>query len=285
MREQQVEIKLSCEILRVSRSGYYARDKVQQRTRIESNRLLLQAIHRIHERSQASYGAPRMRAQLNSEGISCSKNRVARLMKQAGLSAHRKKSYRPKTTDSEHDMPVAERVYKTENSKTHPTRPNQVWASDITYISTEEGWLYLAIYLDVFSRKLVGYAMADHMRSELVLTALNNALRKQGPIGSDLTSHSDRGCQYASFDVQERLKTLGIRASMSRKGNCYDNAYAESFFATLKIELSHRYPFKTRQEAKGSIFRYIETWYNKQRLHSSLGFVSPIDYEKNYLLS
>jgi transposase InsO family protein len=171
-----------------------------------------------------------------------------------------------------------------ERPSTLPTRPNQVWVSDITYVPTDEGWLYLTTQLDVFTRKVVGYALSDHLRTEAVLESLRMALDGQTLVpGERLLSHSDRGCQYASEAYRQMLRECGITASMSRKGNCYDNAYAESFFHTLKIELVHRKQFKTRAEATLAIFEYIEVWYNRRRLHSSLGYLSPADYEARAL--
>lgn len=283
MKKAKVDIKLSCQTLKVSRGGYYAWKHRGESQQARSNRFLMAGIKQIYEESRGTYGAPRITAQLRTEGIPCGKNRIARLMKEAGISGIASKRFRVKTTDSAHKLPIADRIYQTENPATHPTGPNQVWASDITYVPTEEGWLYLAIFLDIFTRKVVGYSMADHMRTEMVLRALNAALMGQKPDGKHLTSHSDRGSQYAAEDCRKRLSCLGITASMSRKGNCYDNAYAESFFHTLKVELVHRKKFKTRKEAMTAIFEYIETWYNKKRLHSSLGFKSPNDYEKLYL--
>lgn len=283
MQSKGMEAKVSCETLQVSRSGYYAWRSRPMSKSGRSNEALLAEIKRIHEESRGTYGAPRITAQLKAQGITCSKNRVARLMKQAGIAGVAAKRYKVQTTDSRHDLPIATRVFQTEDKDTHPKGPNEVWASDVTYIPTEEGWLYLCIFLDLFTRKVVGWATADHMRVELILQALNEALLTQSPNGKKLISHSDRGVQYAAQACRDRLACLDITASMSRKGNCYDNAYAESFFHTLKVELIHRRKFKTRKEATTAIFEYIETWYNKRRLHSSLGFQSPEDYEKLFL--
>jgi transposase InsO family protein len=201
-------------------------------------------------------------------------------MRKEGLFGCAKRRFRVKTTDSNHSLPIAPRLFQTEAEATLPTRPNQVWGSDITYVPTEEGWLYLTVQLDLFTRKVVGYALTDHLQTEAVLEALRVAVRTQGlDADSRLISHSDRGCQYASQSYRETLEMLGITASMSRRGNCYDNAYVESFFHTLKVELVHRRKFRTRAEASAAIFEYIEVWYNRRRLHSSLGYLSPIDYE------
>lgn len=191
------------------------------------------------------------------------------------------------TTDSRHGLPIAPRVFKVEDPKTHPLAPNRVWVSDTTYVATDEGWLYLTIQLDVFTRKVVGYSMTDHLRSEAVWESLRGALQSQKEALSQdepaLVTHSDRGCQYASDFYRTKLKALGITASMSRSGNCYDNAFAESFFHTLKVELVHRSQFKTRREAEAAISEYIEVWYNRSRLHSGLGYQAPTDYERQAL--
>jgi transposase InsO family protein len=202
-------------------------------------------------------------------------------MREAGIEGVARKRYRVKTTESNHELPIADRVFQVEEPATFPTRPNEVWAGDITYVPTDEGWLYLTVQLDIFTRKVVGYAMTDHLRTEAVLEALQHAIMSQGldPERS-LVSHSDRGCQYASEAYRTKLKELGITASMSRRGNCYDNAYAESFFHTLKVELVHRRRFRTRREAMAAIFEYIEVWYNRRRIHSALGYRAPMEYER-----
>ena len=202
-------------------------------------------------------------------------------MGQAGIAGVAKKQYRVKTTDSNHELPIADRVFQVEEPDTWPTRPNEVWVGDLTYLPTDEGWLYLTVQMDVFTRKIVGFAMTDHMRAEAMLEALQPAMLTQKPKpGQRLVSHSDRGCQYAADSYRAKLKELKITASMSRRGNCYDNAFAESFFHTLKVELVHRRQFKTRAEAMAAIFEYIEVWYNRQRIHSSLGYQSPMEYER-----
>lgn len=282
LREKDIPVRLSCEVSLVSPSGYYAWKKRLSSKRKLKNEALKEKLLFFHQQSCGTYGEPRLRKRLKQEGISCGKSRIVRLMKEMGISGIGKRRFRVRTTDSNHALPIAPRLFQTENPETLPTGPDQVWASDITYIPTQEGWVYLAIFLDLFTRKIVGYAMADHMRSELVLNALNQALLKQKP-EKGLTAHSDRGSQYASEIVRERLTLLGIQASMSRKGNCYDNAYAESFFHTLKVERVHQRCYQTRKEAMSDIFEYIEGWYNKTRLHSSIGYQSPIDYEQQSL--
>lgn len=283
MKQRDVEISLSCRILEVSRSGYYEWRVQEESVREGANVVSLEEIRRCHQESRGTYGSPQVTAQLRGEGHGCSENRVARLMRKAGIRGAAKKRFRVKTTDSNHALPIAERLFQAENPATHPKGPHELWASDITYIPTEEGWLYLTIFLDVFTRKVVGWSMGDSMKVDWVLKALEAALLRERPDGERLLTHSDRGSQYAAEAFCKRLNELGIRASMSRRGNCYDNAYAESFFHSLKVELIHRSRFKSRKEAQSAIFEYIETWYNPKRLHSSLGYRSPNDYEKLHL--
>lgn len=281
MASENIEVILSCEILRISRSGYYAWRRRPVSERRKENDQLAKEIREIFDHSRGTYGVPRMKAKLESQGKRHGKARVARVMKQEGLKPAAAKKYRVKTTDSNHDLPIAERIFQTEKASEQVTKPNQFWASDITYVPTGEGWLYLAIFLDLFTRKAVGFSMADHLRTELVLNALDMALGRQQLIeGDELVSHSDRGCQYAADIYRDRLDELGMKVSHSRRGNCYDNAFAESFFHTLKVELVHRSKFKTRKEAMSAIFEYIEVWYNRRRLHSSLGYQTPIEYER-----
>jgi transposase InsO family protein len=271
------DVRLICEVLSLSRSGYYAWKNRVPSVQAQSNQALVKKIVLIHQESRATYGLPRIHAKLKQMGEGCGKNRVHRLMKTAGIQGLVRKKF-VTTTDSNHRQPIVPRVFQTEEKATHPTRPNQVWASDITYIRTREGFLFLAMYLDVFTRKLVGFATRDHLQTELIESALEMALGRQSP---PMVNHSDRGTQYASVSYQEKLKQLGITASMSRSGNCYDNAFAETFFATLKKELIYRKEYTTFEQAKKEIFEYIEVWYNKKRLHSSLGYLSPIQFEKS----
>lgn len=278
--ESQMPVSVSCPELGVSRSGYYAWMKRPEPERKKANAELLAQMKRIHEESRQTYGEPRIRAKLKAEGKRVGKARVARLMKEAEISGLTKKRFRFKTTDSKHDLPIADRAFKTEVQATHPVRPNQVWASDISYIPTDEGCLFLGTYLDVFTRKVVGHAVEEHMRTELLLQALSQALGRQN-LSGDLISHSDRGSQYASGEYRRILAENGIQASMSRKGNCYDNAFAESFFATLKKELTYRTHYKTKAEAKIAIFEYIEVWYNRNRIHSSIGYMTPVQFEES----
>lgn len=280
---EKIAVKLTCFVLEVSRSGYYDWMTKPEGQRKVENAALVVEIKKIHDESRGTYGLPRIHKSLQLSGKQHGKSRIQRLMKTLGISGVFKNSFRIKTTDSSHDHPIAERILKTEDVATHPTKPNKVWVSDITYIPTDEGFLFLGTYLDLFTRKIVGFSMADHMRTELLLDALTMALGRQ-QLGADgLLSHSDRGSQYASDAYRDKLKELGITASMSRKGNCYDNAFAETFFGTLKNELVYRTHFKTRQEAMIAIFEYIEVFYNRKRIHSSLGYLTPVAYEQTQL--
>lgn len=279
MSKEGVPIGLSVKALGISRSGYYAwRKRPESERSVESARLA-EEIQAIFEESRGTYGAPRIHAKLRRLGKNHGRERVRKIMRKKGITARRKRRF-VRTTDSKHNLPIAERVFQTENQETFAVKPNEIWASDITYIPTEEGWVFLAIFLDLFTRKIVGFSSAEHMRTDLILNALEMALgRQEAPD----VGHSDRGCQYAAEAYRERLDALGIKASMSRKGNCYDNAFAESFFHSLKEELVHRVKFKTRKEAMRAIFEYIEVWYNRERLHSSLGYQTPAEYERVHL--
>jgi putative transposase len=282
--EGVVSVNLLCDTLEVSRSGYYAWISRPVSEREKENSKLLTHIRAIYEQSDRTYGAPRITADLRDEGFCVGENRVARIMRQNNIASEAVKKFKVTTTDSNHNFPVVERIFETENSQSIMA-PNQVWAGDITYIATEEGWLFLAIFLDIFTRKVVGFSCDDNMQTELILKALDMALARQSIIEGSLIAHSDRGSQYASEEFATKLRMAGIIASMSRKGNCYDNAHVESFFHSLKTELVYRREFKTRQEAKQSIFEWIETWYNRQRRHSALEYMTPEDYEKLALAS
>ena len=266
-----------CLHLEVSPSGYY--DWQKRRScpgpRAAEDQALVQQIDQIHARSRQTYGSPRVVEELRKEGRRHGRNRIARLMKEEGLCGRQKGRYRVKTTDSNHDQPIAPNRL-TEVPKA--TAPNQIWVADITYIETKEGWLYLAAVLDLYSRKIVGWAMSERIDTLLVLNALGMALRHRHP-PVNLLFHSDRGVQYASADYRRALSQAGLVASMSRNGNCYDNATMESFWSTLKLELIYRCNFATRGQARSQIFDYIETFYNRQRAHSALGYHSPVDFE------
>ena len=266
---------LMCRVLGVSSSGYYAYRTRPASGRSLENRRLLNRIRAVHEKSRRTYGSPRVHWQLVAEGESCSRGRVERLMSANGIRAKQQRKF-VMTTDSKHDLPVAENVLGREFSV---DEPNRVWSSDITYIPTDEGWLYLAGVLDLCSRTAVGWSMSDSLERTLVVDALRMAYRRRRP-GKGLIHHSDRGSQYASEHYRNLLKDYGMQMSMSRKGDCWDNAPMESFFGTLKKELVHHRKFRTRAEARRDIFDYIEVFYNRERLHSSLGYLSPLNYEK-----
>jgi len=264
-----------CRILQVGRSGYYDHLEHTPSLRQQWACEMKAQIRRVFQASQGVYGSPRVQRQLKQEGLYCNVKTVARLMREEDLAAANKRRFRVQTTDSEHGYPVAANLL--EQSFT-AAKPNQVWTADITYIPTTEGWLYLAVEMDLYSRKIVGWSMADHLRAELPLAALAMAVARRRP-EAGLIHHSDRGVQYACDDYQLRLSTLNMRCSMSRRANCYDNAVTESFFGTLKQELVYRRKFATRQEARAAIFRYIEIFYNRTRMHSTLGYVSPEAFE------
>jgi putative transposase len=271
----QFEVTIMCEVLGVSRSGYYAWVRRPAGARARRREQLMGQIRQAHEQSDGTYGSPRIHAELAGQGIDACVNTVAKLMKQAEIHSVMHRRFVAHTTDSDHDHPVAPNVLGREF---HAELPDEKWLTDITYIPTEEGFLYLAGVMDLCSRKIVGWSMADHLRTELCLDALGMALRSRKP-GADLIHHSDRGVQYASTDYRLVLQSHGICVSMSRLGNCYDNAAMESFWGTLKTELVHHRSYKTREEARQSIFRYIECWYNRKRRHSALGYKSPEQFE------
>lgn len=274
-----VEITLACQTLQVSRSGYYAWLERPESERAVENTNLLIRIRSEFERSKKTYGSPRIAAALRSEGVVVSEKRVARIMRENEIASESVKKFKISTTDSKHNLPIADRIFETENVG-DIIAPNQVWAGDITYVATEEGWIFLAVFLDIFTRKIVGFSSDDNMQSQLIKNALDMALGRQNINDGKVVAHSDRGSQYASDIYQKKLELVGIIASMSRRANCYDNAHCESFFHSLKTELVYRTKFKTREEAKQKIFEWIETWYNRQRLHSSLDYMSPEQYEK-----
>jgi len=264
-----------CKVLKVSRSGYYASVVRPESSRARENRRLLVKIKAIHKGSRNTYGSPRVHRKLRAEGETCNRKRVARLMSDADIRAKQKRRF-VATTNSKHNLPVAANLL---DRQFNAVSPNSVWVSDITYIPTSEGWLYLATVMDLYSRQIVGWSMGDSMERSLVKDALSMAIRKRRP-GEGLLHHSDRGSQYASTEYQGMLMRNGITPSMSRKGNCWDNAPMESFFHTLKTELVHHKHYLTRREARRDIFEYIEVFYNRQRLHSSLGYKTPTEYEQ-----
>jgi len=267
-------VQKMCRVIEASRSGYYRWKKQPQSKRQKENEKILMEIKESHKNSRRTYGSPRVVEDLQAKGMTCGKNRVARLMKVNGIVGKAKKKFKA-TTDSKHNLPVAENLLK-QNFETE--KPNTVWTSDITYVWTSEGWLYLAVILDLFSRQVVAWAMSDRLTSDFVVKALYQAIGRRQP-ASGCILHSDRGIQYASAAFRDVLMAYGFIQSMSRKGNCYDNAVTESFFHTLKTEHVYDYRYETRAEARQSIFEYIEMFYNRQRRHSALGYRSPVSFE------
>lgn len=267
-------------MFKVSRSAFYDWFSRPLTVREEKDLLLSQKIKEIFEESDSTYGHRRIKKQLRKKGIKCSKNRIRRLMNELNLIPIQKRKFKA-TTNSKHSFPVAPNLLK---QNFMADAPCQKWVGDITYVRTDEGWLYLATVVDLFSRKVVGWALSARMTKKLVIDAINQAIRHESP-SEGLIFHSDRGSQYASYDYQDLLRAHGIRQSMSAKGDCYDNACAESFFATLKKELIHRRHFKTRSQACLAIINYIVSWYNSKRIHSYLDDLSPLQFEQQYYKS
>jgi putative transposase len=269
-------VRLLCQTLEVSTAGFYAWRQRPRSAQQQRRDALVVEIRAIHAKVKARYGSPRIHAELAARGQDCCVNTVAKLMRGHGIAAKTARKFRC-TTDSNHDLPVADNLL---DRQFNPAAANEVWVADITYIRTREGWLYLAAVEDLYSRRVVGWAMADHMESRLVVDALAMAVQRRLP-GEGLLAHSDRGSQYASEHYQLLLAKHGIACSMSRRADCWDNAPMESFFASLKKELVHDADFATRAEARAALFEYIEVFYNGQRRHSSLGYVSPAEYEQS----
>ena len=272
-----------CRVLEVSRAGYYAWRARPLCERVKDDRVLTEKIREIQQQVKQRYGSPRVRMELRALGFRCGKTRVARLMREAGLSAKSAPAFRPATTQSSHDEPVAPNVVDRQFSLASNPAPDVTWAGDITYIPTKEGWLYLAVLLDLASRRVVGWALGTRVDQELTLRALRMALLHRG--ARDGRHHSDRGVQYAALAYQRLLAEAGFTASMSRVGNCWDNAVVESFFATLTKELLVDGGFETRAEASRAVFEFIEIWYNRQRRHSTLGYRTPVEFEEQVLMA
>jgi len=276
-RQQQFSLTALCRVMAVCRGGFYAWRKREKSARQQQNESLTEQIQAVHEESDQTYGSPRIFAELQEAGVACSEKRIARLMRLHGIRALLPQRF-VVTTDSNHDMPVAQNLL---DRMFGAERPDTRWSADITYIWTRQGWLYLAVLLDLFSRRVVGWAMSQTIDRSLVLCALDMAIAGRKP-GLDLLCHSDRGSQYASGDYQKRLKEAGIVCSMSRRGNCWDNAPTESFFASLKKELVYRTRFETTDQARRALFEWIEVWYNRKRRHSAIGYISPDAFERQY---
>lgn len=274
----EFSLRLMCRVLEVSPSGYYASRKRPPSWHLLIDEILMAHVRIAHHDSGGTYGAPRVRQELRAEGLPVSTKRVARLMREDGLVARRPSTRRVSTTDSTHRDPIAPNLLARQFD-VNGIAVNQIWVADITYIPTAEGWLYLATVLDLGSRRCVGWAMRDTLEVELALSALRMARDARQP-APGLIHHSDRGSQYAAGDYRAALAAYGMVASMSGAGDCYDNAVAESFFATLEFELIMKHRWETKAEARHAIFAYIETWYNRKRRHSTLGYVSPAEYER-----
>ena len=274
---QEFPLKLMCRVLEVSVSGYFAWKGRPPSKHTREDKTLTETIKTIHLKSRTTYGAPRVKAELKEQGIQISCARITRLMKQAGLKVRCKRKFKDTTTSS-HRLPVAQNLLE---RNFEAAEPNQKWTTDITYLPVKEGWLYLAVVLDLFSRKVVGWAMRETLQTELVISALEMARKNRQP-HSGLLHHSDQGSQYASLEYRQALERLEAVQSMSRKGECWDNAVTESFFATLKMELELDQLQGTRAETRSMVFDYIESFYNRERCHSSLGYLSPSHFEERH---
>jgi putative transposase len=270
-----------CRVLGVSRAGFYAWQGRPPSPRAVADQVLTSQIGQVHQRSRGTYGAPRVHAELRLEhGIHVGRKRVARLMRAAGLVGCHRRRRRGLTRRDPAAQPAPDLVGR----RFTATAPNLVWTADITYVPTWQGWLYLAVVLDVYSRRVVGWAMADHLRTELVIDALDMAIWNRRPT-EGLVHHSDQGCQYSSLGFGRRLREAGLVASMGSVGDCYDNAVTESFFATLECELLDRTRFATRGQARTAVFDFIESFYNPRRRHSTLGYLSPAEFERRHTIN
>jgi putative transposase len=270
-------VEKMCRSLQISKSGYYAWKTRPKSNRDQANEKLDHHIRTIYQQSKGTYGSPRITEALNNQNIDCSENRVARRMRKNNIKAKTKKRFKV-TTHSKHTHPIAENLLGQDFTA---QRPDQVWASDITYLWTREGWLYLAVILDLFSRRIIGWSLSHRLGQELVLNAFQQALWRRRP-GPGVIFHSDRGVQYACTALRNLLQQHKFIQSMSGKGNCYDNAVVESFFHTLKTELVYFETYYTREDAQNSVFEYMETYYNRTRLHSTLHYCSPVEFEQRW---
>jgi transposase InsO family protein len=273
-------VSILCRLLAVTRQGYYAFAKRPLSSRLQEERSIRERLRVLHTESDGTYGSPRMLRALQSEGIRVGKRRIERALRSMGLRGRQRRRWRV-TTRANPAHPVVDNALARDFTA---SRPDEKWVTDISYVWTDEGWCYLAVILDLFSRAVVGWSMDTTLSTQLPLAALDMALRRRCPTAR-LMHHSDRGCQYTSADYRQALGKAGIAVSMSRKGNCWDNAVAESFFATLKTELVYRRSWDTRADLRAAVFQYIEVFYNRRRLHSSIGYKSPAQFESEYALS
>lgn len=278
----EMSVRLMCQCLDVSASGFYASLQRRPSERSRANQRLKLEIRAVHQQSRRRYGAIKIRSELKAQGTECGHNRVARLMREDGLRSKRPRAFRI-TTKSDHGYPVAKNHLARRFDPGLQREVNRVWVADITYLPTRDGWLYLSIVMDLASRRIVGWRADSRLDQGLALGALDTAIRNRSPLITGMLHHSDRGAQYASNLYQAVLESNGITCSMSRKGDCWDNAVAESFFATLKTELVIDANWGSRSEAKRDLFEYIETWYNCKRRHASLGYRTPAEYEIDLL--
>ena len=276
----EYRIKRICRAIEVSESGYNSWRRGEGKKRKTEDKQLTEEIKWIFEKNKSRYGSPRIEKELRKKGVKTSPKRVARLMQENGLKARTKRKYRA-TTNSKHNLPVAKNLLKQDFTV---AELDKIWTSDITGIWTSEGWLYLAVVLDICSRHLIGWKTSNYLGKELVIGALNKALKDRKPLGG-LIFHSDQGVQYASYEVRKILEIHNITQSMSNRGNCYDNAITETFFHTLKTELIYGTSYGTRQEVELDLFEYIEVYYNRQRIHSSLNYLSPVEFEEQFFIN
>jgi len=274
---QHYPVRELCVALEVTRSGYYAWRRGQESSRQIANQLLSEQIRRVHSENKGRYGSPRVTRQLRREGQLCNHKRVERLMRQHGLKGCSSRKRRVRTTNSEHDQPIAPNLLL---GRAAPTKANEVWVADITYVPTAEGWLFLAAVMDLYSRQILGWSVWENLAAGGALQALRRALvNRRYPTG--VIHHSDRGIQYACHEYRQQIQAAGLVASMSRKGNCYDNAAMEAFWSTLKREAMAQSASWSKNQVRRELFEYIEGNYNRSRLHSSLGYQSPVDFEQN----
>lgn len=276
--KSRVPITFLCRHFDVSRSSFYSWRSRPETPRLVSKKGISEEIKRIFKNSKSSYGSPRIYKELKANGISVSENTVASYMQEMGLDARLKKKYKVQTTDSKHSKPIAPRLFKVEEEHSIPEHPGRLLAGDITYLRLGNSFLYLAVVMDLYNREIVGWSMSESLEKTIVLNALSSAMKKLGP-DSEVIFHSDRGSQYAATAYRNLMKEKNVIPSMSRKGNCYDNAYVESWFSSLKKECIYRQSYSTKKELRQLVFRYIESWYNKKRRHSALGYLSPEEYK------